>query len=393
MARRLGRLKAAQIGQLGPGRYHDGGGLYLVVGAGLARSWIFRFRREGKAHDYGLGPVHAVNLAAARQRAFECRAALYAGTNPVETRRAKRLRRVLAAAKAVTFATAADRFIAAHETGWNVRQAPQWRASLRDYAFPILGTLPVMAIDTGLVMQVLEPIWKTRPETASRVRGRIESILDWATTREYRQGENPARWRGHLENLLPKRSKIAPVEHHAALPYGEIGIFMTALRQQEGVAARALEFLILTATRSGEVLGARWGEINIADRAWTIPASRMKAGKEHRVPLSDAAIAIVEAVAELRQGEFVFPGDSRAGGVGDKALRRALAAVRAKLSVHGFRSTFRSWAAERTDYPREAAEMALAHNVGSAVEQAYQRGDMIEKRRGLMQAWAQHCAG
>jgi integrase len=392
MARRLGRLKAAQIARLGAGRYHDGGGLYLVVGAGAACSWIFRFRREGKLHDFGLGPTHTVSLATARQRAFECRAALYAGNNPVEARQTRRLDRVLAAAKTMTFAAAADRFIAAHAVSWrNGRTEPQWRQSLADHAFPVLGVLPVMAIDTGLVLRVLEPMWSETPETASRVRGRIESILDWATVRGYRQGENPARWKGHLDHLLPARGKVRRVEHHAALPYAEIGAFMAELRQQEGIAARALEFLILTAARSGEALGTRWDEFNLTERLWTIPGERMKSGREHRVPLSDAAIAIAEAIAGIRQGEFVFPGRSGDGTLGGKALRRVLADLRDELSVHGFRSTFRDWAAEATICPREVAEMALAHAVGDAVERAYQRGDLFEKRRQLMQDWAQHC--
>src|SRR5947207_9870083 len=227
MARRLGRLKASEISRLGPGRRHDGGGLYLSVGKGLARSWICRFRRDGKLHDYGLGPVHTVSLSAARQRAFECRAALYAGNNPVEVRQTRRLERVLAAAKAVTFENAAEQYIAAHAAGWrNARQEAQWRQSLTDFAFPFLGKLPVPAIDTALVLRVLEPIWQTKTETASRVRGRIEAILDWAAARGLRQGENPARWRGHLENLLPKRSKVRRVEHHAALPFAGIGPLM-----------------------------------------------------------------------------------------------------------------------------------------------------------------------
>jgi integrase len=401
IARRLGRLKAAEISRLGPGRHHDGGGLYLNVGKGLARSWIFRFRRDGKLHDYGLGPVHSVSLSAARQRAFECRAALYAGNNPVEVRQARRLERVLAAATAVTFENAAEQYIAAHAAGWrSPRQEAQWRQSLTDFAFPTLGKLPVLAIDTALVLRVLEPIWQTKTETASRVRGRIEAVLDWAAARGFRQGENPARWRGHLENLLPKRSKVRRVEHHATLPFTGIGPLMAELRRQEGVAARALEFLVLTASRTGEVLGARWSEINLAERAWTIPAERMKGGKEHRVPMSDAALQVIEAMASVARmlaspavvqvDEYVFPG--RNGPLGPMALRRVLGCLgRTDISVHGFRSTFRDWAAEVTAYPREVAEMALAHAVGSQVETAYRRGDLFEKRRALMRDWALHC--
>jgi integrase len=253
------------------------------------------------------------------------------------------------------------------------------------------GKLPVQKIDTALVLRVLEPIWLTKTETATRVRGRIEAVLDWAKTRELRQGENPARWRGHLENLLAARSKVRQVEHHVALPFAEIGSLMGELRRQEGTAARALEFLVLTAGRTGELLGAQWGEVDLAERIWTIPAKRMKAGKEHRVPLSDAALQVLEAVANLRVDEYVFPG--RKGPLGGMAMRRVLGALRADISVHGFRSTFRDWAAEATAYPREVAEMALAHTVGNQVETAYRRGDLFEKRRALMRDWAQRCAG
>jgi len=391
MARRLGRLKAAEITRLGPGRYHDGGGLYLSVGTGAARSWIFRFRRDGKLHDYGLGPVHSVNLSAARQKAFECRAALYAGNNPVEVRQVQRLERALAAAKAVTFEKAAEQYVTAHSAGWrSVGPERQWRQSMTDYVFPVLGKLPVLAINTALVLQVLEPIWQTKPDTASRVRGRIEAVLDWAASRDYRQGENPARWKGHLQNLLPSSRKIRSVEHHAALPFAEIGSFMFELKRQEGTAARALELLILAASRTGEVLGARWGEINLVERVWTIPAERMKTGKEHRVPLSDAALKVVDTVAKLGVDEYVFPG--RVGQLNPMALRRVLASLgRSEISVHGFRSTFRDWAAETTAYPREVAEMALAHSIGNQVEAAYRRGDLFEKRRRLMQDWALYC--
>jgi integrase len=392
MARRLGRLKAGEITRLGEGRYHDGGGLYLFVGKGQARSWIFRFRRDGKLHHHGLGPVHSVGLAAARKRALECRVALYAGDNPVETRQAKRIERVLAAAKAMTFESAAEQYITAHTASWrDPRHEGQWRQSLSDYAFPTLGPLLVMKIDTELVRLVLEPIWLTKTETATRVRSRIEAVLDWATSRGLRQGENPARWKGHLENLLPKRSKVRRVEHHPALPFAEVGSLMAELRRQEGVAHRALEFLILTAARTGEVLGAKWHEIDLAERVWTVPATRMKAGKEHRVPLSDAALQVLNAMAAIRDDDYVFPG--RNGPLGGMAMRRVLAAIRDDVSVHGFRSTFRDWAGEATAYPREVAEMALAHTVGSQVEAAYRRGDLFEKRRALMRDWDQRSAG
>jgi integrase len=282
--------------------------------------------------------------------------------------------------------------MAAHEAGWrNPKHRWQWSASLASYVYPHFGDLLVQAVDVGLVMRAVGPIWNTKSETASRVRGRIESVLDWATARGYRQGDNPARWRGHLENLLPKRSKVARVEHHAALPYPEIAGFMAGLRQQEGVAARALEFLILTAARTSEVIGAKWGEFNLAERLWTVPGERMKSGKEHRVPLSDAALAILGAPGEPAQ--CVFPGGKAGSALSNMALLMTLRRMgHADLTAHGFRSTFRDWAAERTNFPAEVAEMALAHTVGDKVEAAYRRGDLFQKRRQIMQAWARFCA-
>jgi integrase len=265
-----------------------------------------------------------------------------------------------------------------------------WEASIETYVNPVIGTLPVAAIDLPLVMKVLEPIWTTTTETASRLRGRIEAVLGWATTRGYRQGDNPARWRGHLEKLLPKPGKVKRVERFPALPYAGVSAFMAELRRQDSIGAHPLEFLILTAARTGEVTGARWDEISLAERLWTVPASRMKAGREHRVPLSDAAVAIVEQMAATRLNDYVFPGS--AGPLNHKALLRVLTRMgRSDITVHGMRSTFRDWAAERTNYPAEVAEMALAHTVGSAVEQAYRRSDLFERRRRLMDDWARFC--
>jgi integrase len=250
----------------------------------------------------------------------------------------------------------------------------------------------VQAVEVGLVLKAIEPIWTEKPETAGRVRGRIESVLDWATARGYRRGENPARWRGHLENLLPYKAKVRRVEHHAALPYAEISAFMVALRQQEGVAARALEFAILTAARTGEVIGARWEEINLAEKLWTVPGERMKAGKEHRVPLSAPALAILEDLAKVREGEFVFPGARHGRPISNMAMLMTLRRMkRDDVTAHGFRSCFRDWAAERTTFPAEVAEMALAHSVGDKVEAAYRRGDLFQKRRQLAEAWGKFC--
>jgi integrase len=273
-----------------PGYHADGGGLYLQVTATGAKSWVFRYRVNGRLRDMGLGPLHTVSLAEARDKATQCRKLRLEGIDPIDARKAERLAGKLEAAKSMTFAECAAAYIAAHEAGWrNPVHRAQWRSTLETYTGPILGHLPVQAVDLPLVMKVLEPIWTTKTETASRLRGRIESVLDWATVRGYRQGDNPARWRGHLENLLPKPGKVQKVEHHPALPYGEIGAFMALLRNEVGVGARALEFLILTAARTGEVIGATWGEIDLANKLWTIPAERIKAGKEHRVPLTPAA--------------------------------------------------------------------------------------------------------
>jgi integrase len=393
MARITDRLvaKAAATARQ-PGMYADGNGLYLRVAPGGSKSWILRYRHGGRRHDIGLGPYPLIGLADARQRANQRRRLLVDGIDPLADRRAQRAAAAVERMKAITLRQAAESYIDAHAAGWRGgKQEAQWRQSLTAFAYPTIGELPVQAIDVGLVMKVLEPIWTAKPETASRVRGRIESVLDWATARGYRFGENPARWRGHLDNLLPARAKVQRVEHHPALPYAEIGAFMAWLRPDTNIAARALEFLILTAARSGEVLQARWDEINLPSRLWTVPAERMKSGREHRVPLSDAAIAIVKAMAAIQLNDYVFPG--RRGALGRTALFDQLRRIgRADLTTHGFRATFRSWSAERTNFPREVAELALAHSVGTAVERAYQRSDLFAKRRQLADAWAKFCA-
>jgi integrase len=335
----------------------------------------------------GLGPYPDISLAEARDKAMVQRKLRLDGLDPINVRQAARV-------KAMTFEACAEAYIASHRAGWrNPKHAAQWSATLKTYVYPIFGDLLVQAVDVGLVLKAVEPIWTMKPETAGRVRGRIESILDWATARGYRRGENPARWRGHLENLLPARSKVRRVEHHAALPYSEIGAFIAELRRQAGIAARALEFLILTAARTGEVIRARWSEMNLKDELWTIPAERMKAGKEHRVPLSDAALAIVEDMQAIRSGDFVFPSANTGRPLSNMAMLKLLKRMkRGDLTAHGFRSTFRDWAAELTVFPSEVAEMALAHVVGDKVEAAYRRGDMFEKRRHLAAAWAAYCS-
>jgi integrase len=401
MARQLKRLSALDVSRAkkrGKRRmYADGGGLYLQVSASGAASWVYRFMLNGTAQWMGLGPLHDVPLAAARVAASEKRELRRAGVNPIKARNDALDASRLDAARSITFRDAAERYMAAHNAGWrNAKHADQWRSSLETYAYPVLGALPVQGVDVALVMKVLEPIWATKTETASRVRQRIESILDWASARGYRLGENPARWRGHIDKLLPSRSKVQKVEHYPALPYDEVGAFMADLRKQQGTAASALEFLILTACRTGEVIGARWGEFNIEEALWTVPAERVKSERQHRVPLSPAALAVIQTMQEecaTEQGDgFVFPGGKRGRPLSNMALLALLKRMgRSDLTVHGFRSTFRDWAAERTNYPREAAEMALGHIVSDKVEAAYRRGDLFQKRRRLMAEWARFC--
>jgi integrase len=392
MAREINKLKSLDVERVtGRGYYADGAGLYLLVGPTGAKSWIFRFRAGGRLRDMGLGPLHTISLAEARKRARICRQQRLDGIDPIEARKSARAGAQLEVARAMTFKQCAEAYIAAHQAGWrNPKHRAQWPATLEAYAYPVFGSIPVQSIDVGLVMKAIEPLWTKRPETASRVRGRIESVLDWATARGYRKGENPARWRGHLENLLPRKSKVAPVQHLAAMPYAELPDFMAQLRQQEGVAARALEFTILTAARTGEAIGARWSEIDFEARLWVIPASRMKASRSHRVPLCDRAIEILQEMQAIRHNEFVFLGERAGRPLGSVALLRAARGrSRTELTTHGFRSTFSDWCSEQTNFASEVREMALAHAVGDRVEAAYRRGDLFQKRRQLMDAWAQ----
>lgn len=379
-----------------PGMHGDGAGLYLQVRGPENRSWLYRFKLHGKPHLMGLGTVDDVSLAEARDAAAAARKLVRQGINPIEQRRTARQEG--AAQAGLTFAQVADAYIAAHEPSWrNAKHRQQWRNTLDTYAVPILGKLPVAQVSVGEVMRVLEPLWREKTETASRLRGRIESVLDYATARGWRSGENPARWRGHLDNLLPARSKVAKIEHHSALPWREIGAFMATLGQEDGVSALALRFAILTGARTGEVIGARWSEIDIQAAAWTVPAERMKAARQHRVPLSDAAANVLEEVAKLhakpKSDGFVFPGGKAGKPLSSMALLMLLRRMaRGDLTAHGFRSTFRDWCAEATNYPREVAEAALAHTLRDKTEAAYQRGDLMEKRRRLMTEWATFCA-
>jgi integrase len=400
MAQRPGKLSAVTVSNVKkPGVYADGGNLYLQVSKSGAKSWLFRFMMHGKAREMGLGSLHTIALAKAREKATDCRRLLDAGVDPIEAKKSQQTAARLAAAKGTTFEACAKAYIEAHKAGWKQeRHAKQWDQALSKHAYPLIGKLPIQAVDTNLILKVLEPIWQEKTETAKRLRGRIECILDWAKVREYRQGENPARWRGHLENLLARPSKLIKVEHFAALPYAKVNGFLQSLDKQAGLAAQALKLVIFTASRSTEVLGMTWDEIDFENKVWTIPAERMKGGKEHRVPLTASAIKILEnqkSDAEYNSDEpspYVFPSPK-----GDKALSNVVMLAllkrmkRRDITVHGFRSSFRDWAAEQTDFPREVAEAALAHAIESKVEAAYRRSDLFDKRRLLMEEWAAYC--
>lgn len=393
MPRKISRLSVKEVvNKKAPGYYPDGGGLYLQVSVSQSKSWIFRFTLKGKPREMGIGSGVDVSLSEARKRASSCRLLLEDGIDPIEARNAKSTQAALAKAKTVSFQKCGEGYIAAHSSGWkNKKHGAQWTSTLEAYVYPIVGSLPVQDVDTGAALKILEPIWSAKPETAGRVRGRVESILDWASARGYRSGENPARWRGHLDKLLPSISKSARIKHHPALPYEEIGAFISDLKQEEGVAAKALEFLILTAARTSEAINATPDEFDLDKAIWTIPAGRMKSGKEHRVPLSPRAMEIVRKQLELKE-DFVFPGQKTGKPLSNMAMLMLLERMdRSDLTVHGFRSSFRDWGAEQTAYPSEVLEMALAHTVGDKVEAAYRRGDLFEKRRNLALDWARYC--
>lgn len=395
MGRKATELTPLAVGRLtAPGFYFVGGvaGLALQVLPTGGRTWILRATIGGRRRDMGLGGFPDVTLAGAKEAARRAREVIREGADPIE--RAKIAKKALAAesAKALTFKEAAEAFIAGQEAAWrNPKHRAQWGSSLEVYVYPVMGNLSVADVELAHVSRVLDPIWSTKTETASRVRGRIEQVLDWATARGYRTGLNPARWRGHLDKLLPRPSKVSKPAHHRALPPKDLGSFMESLRAAEGVGARALTFAILTAARSCEVRGATWAEIDMANQVWTVPASRMKAGREHRVPLSASAMRLLEALPRIAGSDLVFQAP-RGGQLSDMTLSAVLRRMQVPAVPHGFRSTFRDWAAEYTAYPSEVAEMALAHTVGNKVEAAYRRGDMFEKRRRLAQDWADFCS-
>jgi integrase len=399
MGRGIGRLSGADLRRSKPGMKCDGGGLWLQTTAakdgGWNRSWVFRFTLNGVTRHAGLGSLITVSLKDARERARQFRLLVLDGIDPIAHRDAERATRIAAQAKTMSFEQAALAYISAHRSTWrNEEHAQQWPASLRRYAFPVLGKIDVAKIDTPLIVRSLEKIWQPKQVTASRLRGRIESILDWATVSGFRSGDNPARWSGHLEHLLAAPGKRR-IEHHAALPWREVPAFMQRLREIKTVAARALEFAILTAARAGEVRGAVWSEIGADLAVWSVPAARMKAGKEHRVPLSARCVEILREMAALRTDDtaIVFAGRDGQSKFGESIFRHLLNTLdRTDITVHGFRSSFRDWCGESTNYPREIAEAALAHISGDATERAYRRGDALDKRRQLMEAWARFCA-
>jgi integrase len=391
---RLGSLEVANKKK--PGYYADGGGLYLQVSRAGTKSWIFRYTISKRTREMGLGALSVTTLREARAKAENCRKLVANRTDPIEHREAAARNAKQAANAGKSFRECAEAYIASHSAGWsNAKHADQWRNTLATYAHPVIGEVDVGTVTVSHITEILEPIWHTKTETATRVRGRIESVLDWAAVRGFRTGENPARWRGHLDQLFPRRTKVRRVKHHEALPYPRISGFIEKLRRMPGVSSAAVQFVILTGARTGEALGARWTEIDSTERVWTVPESRMKAKREHRVPLSTQALAVLKQIEPLRDDSgYVFPSPLRAGQqLSDMSLLVLVKRLAGKeYTTHGFRSSFRDWAAEQTNFPRDAAEAALAHTIRDKTEAAYRRGDLFEKRRTLMQAWADYCS-
>jgi integrase len=394
-AKELGALEASRLNK--PGRWSVGGvdGLALQVSPSGQRSWVLRYSLVGKRREMGLGHFGTVTLAQARDKAREQRLMLDSGADPIAQRQARLSAAAAAHAAHKTFWECATGYIAAHEAGWkSAKHGAQWLSTLETYAKPVIGSLLIKDVTTAHVLEIIgadEPktgLWATKTETANRVRNRIELVWDWAKARGYCGGDNPARWKGHLDATLPKPTKIKKVEHHAAVPVADLGSFMAKLRQQAGMGARALEFAIQTAARSGEVRGATWGEIDLVGALWVIPGERMKAGREHRVPLSPAALALLKSLPQGDPDDLVFPGAKKGQPLSDMSLSAVMRRMKVDAVPHGFRSSFRDWASERTNYPAEVAEMALAHAVKGKVEAAYRRGDLLDKRKRLMADWS-----
>lgn len=395
MPKRAKELSALEVKRLTAPGWHAVGtvaGLGLKIAHAGNRAWVLRVVIGAKRREIGLGAYPAVTLAGAHEKARAVRLQIEQGIDPIAERRELKARLVAEQTEGMTFSQCAAAYIKAHREGWkNAKHVGQWETTLAQYAGPVIGDMLVRHVETRHVLAVLEPIWTTKTETATRLRSRIELVMDWAAVRGERTKENPARWRGHLDKLLPKPSKVADKGHHAALPWRDVGAFLARLEGVEGMGAAALRFAILTAARSGEVRGATWSEIDMQARTWTVPGSRMKAGKDHRVPLSDAAVRLLEGLPRYVGNDLVFPAP-RGGVLSDMTLSAVMKRLSVPATVHGFRSTFRDWAAESTAYPSDVVEMALAHTIRNKVEAAYRRGDLFEKRRQLMQAWADYCA-
>lgn len=400
MARGLNLLseKFTQKRDLKPGLYSDGGGLCLQVSSFNTKAWVFRYMINKRARKMGLGDFELVSLKKAREKRSAAYALVKDGIDPIDERAARLAAQAAETAKALTFKECAEGYIEAHKAGWkNVKHAAQWTSTLEAYAYPIIGKLQVQDIETAHIEKILRPIWNEKTETASRVRGRVEKVLDRSKALGLRSGDNPARWTGHLSELFPSKSQVAPVEHHPAMPYADLPAFMAKLRAKEGSSARALEFTILTAARTGDTIGATRKELNEKDSLWTIPKERVKGKKgarkkDHVIPLSRAALDALPA----EEGEYLFPGGKEGSGLSNAAMSELLKGMGYSpdyATVHGFRSTFKDWCSDMTSFPNEMSEVALSHTVSDKVEAAYRRGNMVERRRQMMEAWAKYCAG
>ena len=395
MAKLVKQLSDIKIKKLSkPGAYPDGDGLYLQIRSSGAKDWFYRYQLGDKGKKKGLGPYPTISLEKAREDAHECRILRKNGIDPIEHQKAKESQKALAESKSITFKDCALAYIEAHKRGWkNKKHLSQWENTLSTYTYPVIGKIAVQDVDIDLIMKILEPIWFEKTETASRVRQRIENVLDWATVRKYRQGDNPALWRGRLDKLLPQRNKVQKPKHFAAMDYRELPLYFKSIRQKDTLTSKALAFTILTVTRTSEARGATRKEIDDKAKSWIIPENRMKTEREHRIPLSVEALKILQEMEPFKRhtDDLIFPGLAQAKPISDASLLKLVKQTHPTLTVHGFRSSFRDWCAEQTNYPREVAEAALAHVIKDKTEAAYQRGDMFEKRRKLMDSWADYC--
>ncbi|MEL7968536.1 integrase arm-type DNA-binding domain-containing protein [Vreelandella neptunia] len=387
------KLSPRKVATAEPGKHEDGGGLRLVVSEGGAKKWVLRFTLKSKRREMGLGSFPDTGLAEARRKAENYRKLAKEGTDPIHARELETQQQ-----STPTFTNCAARYIQSHRRSWrNAKHARQWVSTLKTYARPVIGEMPVDEIDTHQILNILSPIWVTKTETAKRVQGRIENVLDFASAHKYRDEANPARWRGHLDKLLPKPSKVQKVTHHPAMPYEQVAAFMGVIQDYNSMSSKALQLLILTATRTSEILNAEWHEIDLVNATWTIPAKRMKASREHRIPLSHQALALITTLPSVKGNSFVFPGMKPSRPLSNMSLLQFMRGLgygpsgdKEKFVPHGFRSSFRDWTGEVTSYPRDVAEMALAHAIENKVEAAYRRGDLFEKRREMMQDWANY---